>query len=65
MALSLLQLQVARSWDLWVLKQAPADRLVDYSHDLWNDAALDEVEDWLTAHLQRRASSRRVRLDDV
>lgn len=50
--------EVVDAWDTYAVRAPPALQLLDYTQDLWEDARLEEVEEWLTQHLQSRSSRR-------
>lgn len=50
---------MANSWKTHARRDSQTQPLIDYSDDLWMDAKLDEVEDWLNEHLRSRHEKKR------
>ena len=51
--------QVVNAWDTYAVRSPANMQLLDFAADLWEDARLDEVEEWLSQHLRNRSSERR------
>ena len=51
--------KVANAWETWSNRQPSYLPLVDFTDDLWEDADLTSVEEWLTNRLQSHQARRR------
>lgn len=56
--------KVYHAWNTYALQEPDHTQFLDYE-DLWTDAELDAVEDWLESRLQGRASRRRLNIGDL
>ena len=57
--------EVVNAWDTFANRRSLHEPLLDYSEDMWEDAKLDEVEEWLHHRLHTHASKRRAQVWSV
>ena len=46
--------KVANAWDTFAVRNPEYLQLIDWDPDIWSDANLDAVEEWLVQHLRER-----------
>lgn len=51
--------KVVNAWDTYAVRHPDTAQLIDYDADLWEDAKLGEVEEWLVNHLRNRGTAKR------
>lgn len=57
--------EVVNAWDTFANRKPLHEPLLDHSDDMWMDAKLDSVEEWLHQRIQTNASKRRAQVWSV